>query len=823
MSITDVVYMIGAYLIVCDHEINDLECRELDRLPTPSEDAIQQRALIFSDSEEKPKYQDLLQDLIWMNCSKKETTDIIEKLCRIALADGYLHSNKKVILSEVSSALEVGTEKLEEILEFVKERRESEDMSRDLSWQESLTATFENLFYEWLCLDGEAEEENYSELLSGVGFSKKIAEITKNGCIDLSIAKECVDRAINAISYIDSRIKDYICKLNAASRSTDKDMQQVLESVESLHKKVSDLLATSLKESMTALEKKNRNIKYFTIAFMGRTKAGKSTLHKVVTHQKNDDIGVGKLRTTRFNRSWYWENLRIVDTPGIGAPGGDKDTDIASTIIDEADLICYLVLNDSIQETEFDFLETIKERNKPLFILLNCKIGLDKGPKLNKFLKNPTDWRTCEGTKSLRGHIERIYDMLDGKYNMDAVKIIPLQLLAAAMYQRATEGEQKVLDSLPDGADVELLKEGSNIKEFIKEVKSTVFNSGSLKKSMSVLDGSAFHLNCCHTMLSEHSKELEDRKDSIQKKYESFQKFYTTELDRLKKDVADIFNGARQDLKTRASAFKDVEYENKNAGDKWASDSTVLAIQKRMSERINTRITDLLDKIKERVSEIQADLNFQGRFEADNKLEGDHIVNGRFIAQIAGVGVMGVLGVLAAANIWNPGGWVLAGIGLVISLFTGLFKSKKTKIKEAKERMFSQLEKLIEENIKKNLDTTLDKIRDILSKVNNQTEMIFGRFIQELGSLSDELKKASMPALLMENRLNSIEAARILEYIRPGKIYFDRDKTQEITDILPVERDWKKQEFIINRSCSAETGTEEAMASIVTQMNVKLK
>lgn len=95
-----------------------------------------------------------------------------------------------------------------------------------------------------------------------------------------------------------------------------------------------------------------------------------------MTQQDDDDIGIGKLRTTRYNRSWYWDRLRIVDTPGIGAPGGEVDTEIAKSIIDEADMICYIVTNDSIQETEFDFFETIKDRNKPLYIILNYKSNL---------------------------------------------------------------------------------------------------------------------------------------------------------------------------------------------------------------------------------------------------------------------------------------------------------------------------------------------------------------------------------------------------------------------------------------------------------------
>ena len=56
-------------------------------------------------------------------------------------------------------------------------------------------------------------------------------------------------------------------------------------------------------------------------------------------------------------------------------------------------MICYVVTNDAIQETEFDFFETIKERNKPLYIILNYKSNISEGPHLKKFLRNPTGWK----------------------------------------------------------------------------------------------------------------------------------------------------------------------------------------------------------------------------------------------------------------------------------------------------------------------------------------------------------------------------------------------------------------------------------------------
>ena len=46
---------------------------------------------------------------------------------------------------------------------------------------------------------------------------------------------------------------------------------------------------------------------------------------------------------------------------GIGAPGGKTDEEIAESIVDESDVIWFLVKNDSIQESEFEFLWLIPE------------------------------------------------------------------------------------------------------------------------------------------------------------------------------------------------------------------------------------------------------------------------------------------------------------------------------------------------------------------------------------------------------------------------------------------------------------------------------
>ncbi|BDA68515.1 hypothetical protein CAL7716_026810 [Calothrix sp. PCC 7716] len=158
---------------------------------------------------------------------------------------------------------------------------------------------------------------------------------------------------------------------NTSSNSTAKTAKEVAKQLEAIKQSLEEEIVKKIENVRESLDAKQRALNYFTIAFMGKTKAGKSTLHAIMTGEGWDAIGVGKQRTTRSNRVYEWNNLRIIDTPGIGAPDGKTDEEIAQSVISESDVICYVVTNDSIQESEFKFLRLLKENAKPLIILLN--------------------------------------------------------------------------------------------------------------------------------------------------------------------------------------------------------------------------------------------------------------------------------------------------------------------------------------------------------------------------------------------------------------------------------------------------------------------
>lgn len=546
---------------------------------------------------------------------------------------------------------------------------------------------------------------------------------------------------------------------------------------------------------------------------MGRTKAGKSTLHKVITQQENDDIGVGKLRTTRYNRSWYWNKLRIVDTPGIGAPGGEADTEIAKSIIDEADVVCYVVTSDSIQETEFDFFSTIKERNKPLYIILNVKSNLNQAIRLKRFIANPDDWRLGDGPQSIKGHIERIHDKLDGKYNMDAVRIIPIHLLAA---QIALSGEQ-------DSKTSKILFDASNISEFTNSVKKEVQLSGSLKKSLSVIDGTSYQINTIWHKIYADLKSLKEGNEVLKKKQAKNYTFFKNELTQVEQYLKTIFQGTREDLHNRASAFASEHYDDEDAGKTWGKDMVVKSINKRLEQQIQERFNDLNEKIKSELEEMIMDMRIS--LATDNiasNVSGESVTNTRLAASVF------VSVISAALFVWNPLGWsvaVLTVVGIIGSFLTSLFTSKSEKIRKATENLRKQLCDSIDSGIDKNLKQVLENTRKSINDTYKSIDSVLKAYTKNADDIIKDMDRLVKQVQEKENAINSLVSLRILDFVgkNPVKeISINEMSNQVLCDGYPVERDWQKQsiKFLYNTGLTDKNIQKIEKA---TQMTIKTK
>lgn len=801
-----IAYLLGCYMVIVDKEINQMEVDVLDNyLPLSKEDELyHQRMQIFSDDEERQKLKDLLDKLVMANYSVAQKTEIVTLLARIAYGDDYMASSELELLIKVGKLLKFD---IGQIIEETQSESNKRIDSSQLSSLKRFVGKMENTIYQSFA--NSDKKSVVDMMLGGLGYSASIAQITEDAEKDLAR----VTRIIDDLNSMLNEEYNHLASIKPSSKKVSKEVLKIEQIIQGIRGSFNEIIDNSLTSNREVLDKKRRNIRYFTIAFMGRTKAGKSTLHKVITQQETDDIGVGKLRTTRYNRSWYWNKLRIVDTPGIGAPGGEADTEIAKSIIDEADVVCYVVTSDSIQETEFDFFSTIKERNKPLYIILNVKSNLNQAIRLKRFIANPDDWRLGDGPQSIKGHIERIHDKLDSKYNMDAVRIIPIHLLAA---QIALSGEQ-------DSKTSKILFDASNISEFTNSVKKEVQLSGSLKKSLSVIDGTSYQINTIWHKIYADLKSLKEGNEVLKKKQARNYTFFKNELTQVEQYLKTVFQGTRDDLHNRASAFASEHYDDEEAGKAWSKDMVVKSINKRLEQQIQERFDDLNEKIKSELEEMIMDMRISlATNNIGSNVSGESVTNTRLVSNMF-VGVLAV-----ALCVWNPLGWGIAlstVVGIIGKFFTSLFTSKSEKIRKAIENLREQLCDGIDSGIDKNLKQVLENTRKSINDTYKSIDSVLKVYTKNADDIITDMDRLVKQVQDKENAINSLVSLRILDFVgkNPVKeISINEMSNQVLCDGYPVERDWQKQsiKFLYNTGLTDKNIQKIEKA---TQMTIKTK
>ena len=801
-----IVYLLGCYMVIVDKEINQMEVDVLDNyLPLSKDDELyHQRMQIFSDDEERIKLKDLLDKLVMANYSVAEKTEIVTLLARIAYGDDYMASSELELLIKVGKLLKLD---IGQIIEETQSESNKRIASSQLSSLKRFVGKMENTIYQNFA--NSDKKSVVDMMLGGLGYSASIAQITEDAEKDLAR----VTRIIDDLNGMLNEEYNHLATIKPSSKKVSKEVLKIEEIIQGIRGSFNEIIDNSLTSNREVLDKKRRNIRYFTIAFMGRTKAGKSTLHKVITQQENDDIGVGKLRTTRYNRSWYWNKLRIVDTPGIGAPGGEADTEIAKSIIDEADVVCYVVTSDSIQETEFDFFSTIKERNKPLYIILNVKSNLNQAIRLKRFIANPDDWRLGDGPQSIKGHIERIHDKLDGKYNMDAVRIIPIHLLAA---QIALSGEQ-------DSKTSKILFDASNISEFTNSVKKEVQLSGSLKKSLSVIDGTSYQINTIWHKIYADLKSLKEGNEVLKKKQSKNYTFFKNELTQVEQYLKTIFQVTRNDLHNRASAFAREHYDDEDAGKAWSKDMVVKSINKRLEQQIQERFNDLNEKIKSELEEMIMDMRISlATNNIGSNVSGESVTNTRLAANVF------VSVISAALFVWNPLGWSIAAltvVGIIGSFLSSLFTSKSEKIRKATENLRKQLYDSVDSGIDKNLKQVLENTRKSINDTYKSIDSVLKAYTKNADDIITDMDRLVKQVQEKENAINSLVSLRILDFVGKNPIKdmsINEMSNQVLCDGYPVERDWQKQsiKFLYNTGLTDKNIQKIEKA---TQMTIKTK
>lgn len=594
-------------------------------------------------------------------------------------------------------------------------------------------------------------------LLSGSKYDKAIEECRSVGLRDIEVADTCLHATAQALKEIEAELERKISEIQV--QIGDKPAQAAREALNAMkddRTEIERMVSQELQELQELQIKKRRAMNFYTIAFMGRSKAGKSTLHAVVTGGGWDQIGVGRQNTTRLNRVYEWHNIRIIDTPGIATPGGEELEKVAESIIDEADLICFVVTNNNQQTSEFEFLKKLRNKGKPLLVLLNVKEDLSHPVRLKRFLEKP-DQAFSEDKDRLGGHIDRIRRDAAEHYGTSNFPIVPVQLLAAQIAQQQPEHEH-----------AETLMKASRLQHFLDSVRLSLLDEGLLRRSQNLLGSTVADIERpCRDVKTrsefylDFSRQIHDRAQESAQRLKKAQEDHARQLEQ---DLRGVFAALQQEVPDFAEDHWDDSESYLNEA--WSDEIRRFGMEKKINDAqekaiaaFSSDMTDLLEEVgRELTLNRRLAINSGGLNEQDSSTW----------AQQSSKWGSGILGVAGSIAMLIPGGQIIGGIMLGISVVLGvlasIFESKASKRRKAVAKISSALESQIEKQEKKVVEAALNHFKEQCQAGAAAVQDYFRLSAEGLAFVGQTLEQGAEALQKQSGILNTHFAARILDF-----------------------------------------------------------
>jgi len=624
------------------------------------------------------------------------------------------------------------------------------------------------------------EELRREILLAGPEYDEAIQRCATIATDDYKYAEFALKNTGTAMYNLGKGIQD---QLEAIQRKTSgkgkaQTATEVAKQLENTRKYLTAEILKEIESVRKSIPAKQRALNHFSIAFMGKTKAGKSTLHAIITGGGWDAIGVGKQRTTRLNRVYEWKNIRIIDTPGIGAPGGKTDEEIAQSVIEESDIICYVVTNDSIQETEFQFLKLLKEKAKPLIILLNVKNNLRDSRRLEHFLKDPDKAFAIDGQSGLGGHIERIHRYAKQHYTNDYFDIVPVMLLAAQMSREPEHKERK-----------EKLFKASHIQNFLDSIRMSLVKYGVIRRSQTLLGSTVGAIEKPNQWVTQQAQIYRQLTDTLKSQQENsrkdIQKAASDNISSLEQQIKAIFQDAFNVIPSFAEDHWDKNEISLKIG--WEGQLKNIRFEDRLKTAFEESSKNFNQDVKEILQEVGNELQLVAKLNAESFIFNQQdAINFRYLFRIGSNILLVASAVLTFFA--PPIGIALGIIGTFVNLITGFFKSNQQKRREAVENISKSLENQLKTYQENALAQAKEDFGKYCNDVAQSINTYFEELIQGLEVITEQLARAKCKLDETSNYLNRAYAKRIIDWCC--------NKSEPLTDeaiyqtIIKVKRDF---------------------------------
>jgi chaperone protein DnaK len=769
------------HMVCADQQIHTKELRYLHKLE-------QQIGIDQSTREEKEKIlaQDeylIPVDVVAQRVPRQQHNQAMEQILVMAYIDGFYSPLERYMVERIGQIWSWSSEKIQGFEESAQACTTAQPIPDGSPAGNSL----------WNDRDYKAAIHRFTEIAQeDFPFTESALQAAETTLDNL---KTSIGHSLDAIQH----------KTNGNARA--ETAKEVVKQLETTKQSLEVEIAEKVKVVCKSLSAKQRALNYFSIAFMGKTKAGKSTLHAIMTGEGWDAIGVGKQRTTRLNRVYEWENIRIIDTPGIGAPGGKTDEEIALSVINEADVICYVVTNDSIQETEFCFLRLLKENAKSLIILLNVKNNLRDSRRLEHFLKDSNKLFAVDGSSGLGGHIERIRGYAQQHYGNDYFEIIPVMLLAAQLSYESEHQHHK-----------DQFFKGSQMQNFLDEIWLSLVEYGAIRRSQTLLGCTLGDIQIPCKWVNEQAQTykkltdtLKSKRDDIQNKIE---KAANDAVSSLNFQIESIYQDATNEISSFAEDNWDFSVSDMKQG--WEQKLKNIRFEERINTAYQEAVKTFNKQVQEAIEEVGRELQLIAQLGGGTGFSFDEQDSENFWGHAFRIGG-GLLGLIGAVFVVlaNPIGWAFAIVGGIAGILAVFFKSKSQKQREAVQNISNSLASQLKNQKRTTLQKAGEQFGEHCQYIKTNVDAYFEELIEGLDAIAQQLQSAQSKLEIQVNDLNRAYAKRIVNWCLKRHEPLTREGID--STIAEVERDFGHRIIIKLQSFLQLQRTEKEINSVLQE------
>ena len=777
--VLDYGFLLLTHVICADQQIHSQESRALRDLANQAsvnEATLQEVEKIFGQDEAKLSLEEAAQQV-----SIGQRSEAFRQVLAIAYIDGYFSPLEREVVNHIAQLWGIQESEIEQILEVAQGFRQwqnrTDEADDGLSTGARLLKGAESLLSRSLVTKvselapesiGQRIERLQREiLLSGPEYDEAIQHCAKIAREDFWYADQSLRMTFTALKDLGNGIQQVIQNIQQKTTG-DGDHQtakEVAKQLEQTQQNLSAEILHDLEQVREALQAKQRALNHFSIAFMGRTKAGKSTLHAIITGEGWEAIGIGKQRTTRYNRVYEWKNIRIIDTPGIGAPGGKTDEEIARSVIEEADVICYVVTDDSIQESEFAFLKVLKEKTKPLIVLLNIRYNLRDSLGLEDFLSDPDRWFSLEGRSGIGGHLNRINRYADQHYPNDYLEVIPAMLLAAQLSQEPEYQEQ-----------ARKLFKASRIQDFLDSIRASLVDYGTIRRSQTLLGSTVGSIDRPQKWVTHQAGEYSDLAKRLDEKRQELkdqaQKAKEDGWSQLQLKINEVFQDALNQVTPFAERHWDSDEGRMKYG--WKEVLESCAFEDRLKIAAEEASHHFQNSIQEAIDEIGTELKLISRLKSGSFSfsEQDSSFLDKDLIRISGMVMVAAGAILAFVF---PPLALMSIVGGIVGWVSSWFESRYEKRHKAVKEISKSLNSQIKEQRKKVMEQAERDFDSYCKSLSTAVDNYFEGLTQGINEIANKLKSAQGKLSSTARYLNRAYAKRITDWAS--------DQYEPLTDI----------------------------------------